>query len=50
VTSSAGGLCLLEEPSGNHRTFEVGPGFFTVAANEASFLTESFRERGPETL
>ncbi len=49
VTSSAGGICTVEEQSGKQKAFVVGPGFFTVASNEAAFLTQSFQETAAGT-
>lgn len=42
VTSSPGGIVEVDERHGRKEKFKVGPGFFTVARNEASFLTEHF--------
>ncbi len=49
VTSSAGGLLELDEPEGKKQTFRVGPGFFTVERNHASFLTESLQSPSAST-
>lgn len=43
VTSSAGGPLEIDEPEGKKKIFHVGPGFFTVERNNASFLTESLQ-------
>jgi F-type H+-transporting ATPase subunit epsilon len=42
VTSSPGGRLEIREPSGTEKKFTVGPGFFEVAHNKATFLTQSF--------
>ena len=42
VTSSAGGRFEVREPNGAEKKFTVGPGFFEVAHNQATFLTQSF--------
>lgn len=42
VTSSPGGRFEIREPSGTEKKFMVGPGFFEVSHNKASFLTQSF--------
>ena len=42
VTSSPGGRFEIREPGGVEKKFKVGPGFFEVARNQASFLTQSF--------
>ena len=42
VTSSAGGRLEIREPGGVEKKFIVGPGFFEVAHNAATFLTQSF--------
>lgn len=44
VTSSPGGRFEIRQPDGTERKFHVGPGFFEVAHNHASFLTQSFSE------
>jgi len=49
VTSSAGGVLELDEPEGRKKTFRVGPGFFTVERNQASFLTESLQSESDST-
>ena len=42
VTSSAGGRLEVREKDSAEKKFRVGPGFFEVAKNQATFLTESF--------
>lgn len=42
VTASSGGLFEVREPNGTEKKFMVGPGFFEVAHNQATFLTQSF--------
>ncbi len=42
VTSSPGGVLEVQEPGGLQKKFNVGPGFFEVAHNQATFLTQSF--------
>ena len=42
VTSSPGGRFEVRERDGQEKKFRVGAGFFETAANQASFLTESF--------
>lgn len=42
VTSSPGGRLEVRETSGTEKKFEVGIGFFEVAHNKATFLTQSF--------
>ena len=42
VTSSAGGRFEVREKDGTEKKFRVGPGFFEVAKNRATFLTDSF--------
>ncbi|MBI3313658.1 MAG: F0F1 ATP synthase subunit epsilon [Candidatus Omnitrophica bacterium] len=42
VTSSAGGKLEVREKEGTEKKFRVGPGFFEVVKNQASFFTESF--------
>ena len=42
VTSSPGGRFEIREPDGTEKKFKAGPGFFEVAHNKASFLTQSF--------
>jgi len=44
VTSSAGGRFEIEKRDGAEMKFEVGAGFFEVARNKATFLTQSFKE------
>ncbi len=46
VTSSPGGRFEIREPDGTEKRFKVGPGFFEVAHNHASFLTQSFSAEG----
>ncbi len=41
VSSSTGGRLVAREKDGKEITFQVGPGFFDVAANKAFFLTPS---------
>jgi len=40
VTSSSGGVLSLREREGLEKRFKVGSGFFSVSANQASFLTD----------
>ena len=47
VTSSAGGRLEARLATGQTRNFEVGPGFFQVAKNDACFLTESAASEAP---
>lgn len=42
VTSSSGGLFEVDEIDGKKKLFRVGQGFFSVAQNNAAFLTDSF--------
>ncbi len=42
ITSSSGGRFEVRERSGEEKKFKVGTGFFEVAKNSASFLTQSF--------
>ena len=42
ITFSVGGNLIMDDANGIQKTFLVGKGFFTVAQNKASFLTESF--------
>lgn len=42
VTSSPGGPLEIRETSGSEKKFQVGAGFFEVAHNKATFLTQSF--------
>lgn len=41
VTSSAGGKLTVREQNGEEKVFRVGLGFFEVAHNQATFLTQS---------
>ena len=41
VTSSPGGRLELREKEGQEKKFTAGMGFFEVAKNEATFLTQS---------
>ena len=41
VTSSPGGRFEIREKDGQEKKFRVGPGFFEVAKNQATFLTLS---------
>jgi F-type H+-transporting ATPase subunit epsilon len=43
VTSSPGGFLQIREREFQEKKFQVGPGFFTVSENQASFLTQSFQ-------
>ena len=43
VTSSSGGRFEIREKEGETKRFRVGTGFFEVAGNQASFLTQSFQ-------
>ncbi len=40
VTSSSGGRFEIRLPDGTEKKFTAGPGFFEVAHNQASFLTQ----------
>jgi F-type H+-transporting ATPase subunit epsilon len=42
VTASPGGRFEVKEAAGGEKKFQAGPGFFEVAFNEATFLTQSF--------
>ena len=45
VTSSSGGRLEVRESGaapGSEKKFHVGPGFFEIAKNKATFLTQSF--------
>jgi F-type H+-transporting ATPase subunit epsilon len=42
VTSSPGGRLEIRESAGSEKKFQVGIGFFEVAHNRATFLTQSF--------
>ena len=42
ITLSLGGVLEVREESGDEKKFRVGPGFFEVSRNRASFLTQSF--------
>ena len=44
VTASPGGRFEIRELNGTEKKFKAGPGFFEVARNKASFLTQSFVE------
>ena len=46
VTSSSGGRFEIREADGTEKKFTAGPGFFEVAHNKASFLTQSFSNTG----
>ncbi len=43
ITSSSGGRLEVRETGGHEQKFLVGPGFFEVAANRATFLVQSFQ-------
>lgn len=43
VTSSPGGRLEVREANGTEKKFKVGAGFFEVAKNKATFLTQSFQ-------
>ena len=43
VTSSPGGRLEVRETSGAEKKFKIGAGFFEVAHNKATFLTQSFQ-------
>ncbi len=45
VASSPGGRLEIREPGGAEKKFTIGPGFFEVAHNQATFLTVSFAPR-----
>ena len=42
VTSSSGGLIEVREKNLAEKKFRIGPGFFSISKNQASFLTQSF--------
>lgn len=42
ITSSLGGRLEVREKDGAEKQFAVGAGFFEVARNQATFLTQSF--------
>ena len=42
VTSSPGGPLQIREAGGTEKKFQIGVGFFEVAHNKATFLTQSF--------
>ena len=42
VISSPGGRFEVRETGGTEKKFMVGPGFFEVTHNQATFLTQSF--------
>lgn len=42
VTSSPGGMLEIREAGGGQKKFNLGPGFFEMAHNQAVFLTQSF--------
>ena len=42
VTASSGGRVEIREVGGATQKFQVGAGFFEVASNQATFLTQSF--------
>ena len=46
VTSSPGGRFEVREKDGLEKKFLVGPGFFEVAGNQATFLTQAFSASG----
>ena len=46
VTSSAGGRFEIRETNGQEKKFKAGIGFFEVARNQATFLTQSFSVEG----
>lgn len=43
ITASAGGNLILDQKTGEKKSFRVGSGFFSVAQNHAAFLTQSFQ-------
>ena len=45
VTSSPGGRFEVREKGGSEKKFRVGPGFFEIAKNQATFLTQSFSKK-----
>ncbi len=47
VTSSSGGKLEVREKDLTEKSFRVGPGFFTISKNQASFLTQSFEPETP---
>ena len=46
VTFSPGGRLEIRETSGAEKKYKAGPGFFEVAHNKASFLTQSLSAAG----
>ncbi len=47
VTSSPGGRFEVREKDGQEKKFKVGLGFFEIAKNQATFLTQSFSVEAP---
>ena len=45
VTSSAGGRFEVRESDGTEKKFVAGIGFFEIAQNKATFLTQSFVQK-----
>ncbi len=43
VTSSPGGRFEVREQDGTEKKFRAGQGFFEIAHNKATFLTQSFQ-------
>ena len=43
ITSSSGGRLEIKEKNGEEKKFQVGPGFFEVTSNKATFLAQTFR-------
>ncbi len=43
ITSSPGGRLEVREADGTEKKFKVGVGFFEVAKNKATFLTQFFQ-------
>ena len=43
VTSSPGGRLEVRESGGSEKKFRIGPGFFEITRNKATFLTQSFQ-------
>lgn len=48
ITSSPGGRFEIRAKDNQERKFTVGPGFFEVAKNQATFLTQSFKNQKQE--
>ena len=44
VACSSGGRLEIQEAAGGEKKFSIGPGFFEVAHNQATLLTQSFSQ------